>query len=129
MTRVTQKDIKDNYTYDQILKAGPKTEKRTWKHDITYTTLDELISTLEEEHPDVAYKNVHLEADSEYSFGDVFEKAIATLTYEHELSELERFNAGVKILQDREQGKQDIKDKEEHELKELERLKKKFEEK
>lgn len=130
MDKVTQKYIKDNYSYDQILKAGPKIERRKWSYDIRDTYLSNLLKVLECEHPDVPYEHVLLEVETEeYTYGDVFATGNAIVWYDHELTELERFKEGLKVLQKREQEKQDRLSQEERDRKELERLKKKLGEK
>lgn len=121
MTNVTQKYIKDNYSYDEILKAGPKTEKR--RRDINliyYTNLAELLKEIE--GMSVSFEDVYFSDVAKYDDSET----VAYFHYTHVLTELERFKEGLRILQEREQTKQNKLKQEERDRKELERLKKKL---
>lgn len=124
MTNVTQKYIKDNYSYDEILKTGPKTEKR--RRDINliyYTNLAELLKEIED--MSVSFEDVYFSDVAKYDDSET----VAYFHYTHVLTELERFKEGLRILQEREQTKQNKLNQEERDRKELERLKKKLGEK
>lgn len=121
MTNVTQKYIKDNYSYDEILKTGPKTEKR--RRDINliyYTNLAELLKEIED--MSVSFEDVYFSDVAKYDDSET----VAYFHYTHVLTELERFKEGLRILQEREQTKQNKLNQEERDRKELERLKKKL---
>lgn len=110
----TLKWIEENYSYDDILEAGPETETVERVIDpFEFANLQMLVDFLSKENIDLSRVSFR-----DYESLSYFE----TVT----LSELSRFKKGRKILQEKENQKTAEKKKEERELRELERLKKKY---
>jgi hypothetical protein len=114
----TFKWVEDNYSYSEILDKGPKTKKVSDTMNIhSFNNVQEVL----DHFPDIDPKNISITCGF-YEYGGDFE-----VEREVPVTELQRYKIGKKILRDEEKRRVVKKTREEKELKELERLKKKYE--
>lgn len=111
----TQKQIKQMYSEKEIIAAAPKTEAVEEGSSIfDFGSVAEVLSTFEDFAP------------SEIKIEPNWDNADFVVNTTRVLSESERYNKGLRILQQKENQKEAKHKKEERERKEFERLKRKF---
>lgn len=111
----TLKWVEENYSYDEILDAGPKTKII----DREAETYDGISLKEIQEQLNVPLENIIISVS--YDYVSIYTKE------EVELTELERYKKGRAILRDKEKKRIEKEKAKRKERKELERLKKKFE--